>query len=340
MEPEVQESTNQNKELMRVQAPAVATVPGPAHRDPHAEHRRNLLDRVNRKERYMIYTVLIVILVVIAGAMGWQGMQAREVVRTNIAHLTSQATSSKINGEFAAELQIFNAQLMVSSAMRDAAMFLGFVVVFMGCMVCVKGVESSYELKVAIDDTSSVLRSSSAGLVVITLGAFLVACAVFQKQRFEFPSVTGGSHSGVTSGPLALMYPMPPQQDPDAVKAYEAITSGSRQFLVPVQLPTPMTKVITAAVTPPETPIQTGNEAGTGGGTVSGGACCVARPPVASAYTPYGQSSYGLGYPSGQSAATQPVGIWNGSLEVPFARPDPNSAQAVISPPYSDSIFK
>ena len=68
---------------------------------------------------------------------------------------------------------------------KSAALFLGYTVVVVGCMFVLKGVEASYRLQLARAATRSTLETSSPGLVLITIGAALVAVTVMVQSTIQ-----------------------------------------------------------------------------------------------------------------------------------------------------------
>jgi hypothetical protein len=92
-------------------------------------------------------------------------------------HQTGQMSSS----EFAAyTANIAVAQEMVG--LRFAAMYLSFAIVAAGCVMIVAGFQASYRLSVKLTRSKlTTLETSTPGLVMITLGAVLMAVAVLHE---------------------------------------------------------------------------------------------------------------------------------------------------------------
>lgn len=70
--------------------------------------------------------------------------------------------------------------------MRHITVFLGFVVVFIGAMFVLTGIETSYQLGLKGVQTATTLKTSSPGLVLITLGALLVFSALYRDVGVSF----------------------------------------------------------------------------------------------------------------------------------------------------------
>jgi hypothetical protein len=86
--------------------------------------------------------------------------------------------------------------IMQFSRARDAfvleisVFLLGFIIVALGGMFVLAGVEAAYQLRVENDKVKTALETSSPGLVMISLGVFLVLFAVYIHSSFTFNITT------------------------------------------------------------------------------------------------------------------------------------------------------
>ncbi len=96
---------------------------------------------------------------------------------------------------------------------RNAATFLSFLLIILGALVVITGVESNYRLKLKKGaDTEGALATSSPGLVLITLGAALVVFCLYRTTDARISSdvtfAPRGAPAGIatttsTAGPAA-----------------------------------------------------------------------------------------------------------------------------------------
>lgn len=72
------------------------------------------------------------------------------------------------------------------AVVKTSALFLGFLVFYSGALFVLRSAEAAYELSVTQgSQTGMTLKSSSPGLVMITLGAALVALVLYNKSAIE-----------------------------------------------------------------------------------------------------------------------------------------------------------
>lgn len=87
---------------------------------------------------------------------------------------------------------------------RNAATFLSFLLIILGALVVITGVESNYRLKLKKGaETEGALATSSPGLVLITLGAALVIFCLYRATDAKIPSeITRASPAPSAATPL------------------------------------------------------------------------------------------------------------------------------------------
>jgi hypothetical protein len=71
------------------------------------------------------------------------------------------------------------------SILRSAVVFVGFIVVLMGCVFVLKGVEAMYKLRLNAGDNHASLSTASPGLILITAGIVLVVVALRQESTVQ-----------------------------------------------------------------------------------------------------------------------------------------------------------
>jgi hypothetical protein len=69
--------------------------------------------------------------------------------------------------------------------LRYATMFLSFVIVLAGCLMTLTGLHAAFKLSVGGDERRSALETSSPGLVLIALGAALMAAALYRDTKVQ-----------------------------------------------------------------------------------------------------------------------------------------------------------
>ena len=85
---------------------------------------------------------------------------------------------------------------------KTSALFLGFMVIYLGALYVLRSADTSYELSINQGAQSgATLKSSSPGLVMITLGALLVALVISNRSEVGIqvdPSSAGSGAGGVS----------------------------------------------------------------------------------------------------------------------------------------------
>lgn len=98
---------------------------------------------------------------------------------------------------------------------KTAAVILGTLIVCLGALVVVYGVEASYQITVntSVAANPSTLTTSSPGLVLITLGVLVIVVAQLTQSDFntnvDWVVPNSGAKPSATEGPNAQQYPTP-----------------------------------------------------------------------------------------------------------------------------------
>jgi len=96
------------------------------------------------------------------------------------------------------------------AVVKTSALFLGFLVFYSGALFVLRSAEATYELSVSRgSQLGMTLKSSSPGLIMITLGAALVALVLNNKSAVELqvsagPVAAAATTTSATSGAAAV----------------------------------------------------------------------------------------------------------------------------------------
>ncbi len=73
------------------------------------------------------------------------------------------------------------------AAAKLSALFLGFLLVFLGAMFVLRVAKVDYGLSVSSGPSQSLsLNSTSPGLIIISLGVILIICVLFNQSRLDY----------------------------------------------------------------------------------------------------------------------------------------------------------
>jgi hypothetical protein len=97
-----------------------------------------------------------------------------------------QARDSGTCQENIMTFQVALAPFRSLSMVRTAALFLSFVLVILGSLFVLTGIEAAYKMSVNIGERRAVLETASPGLVLVTAGALLVAASLYRSGTPEF----------------------------------------------------------------------------------------------------------------------------------------------------------
>lgn len=92
------------------------------------------------------------------------------------------------------------ARALDAAIIKTSGLFLGYVLVFTGALYVLRIATSQYRFNVKSGRHSGTLQTSSPGLVMITLGVFLVALTVSNKTVMNYGEGTSTSAPPVSSG--------------------------------------------------------------------------------------------------------------------------------------------
>lgn len=72
------------------------------------------------------------------------------------------------------------------AVVKTSALFLGFTLIFVGALYILRVADAGYQLSIKGGDVQGSLQTSSPGLVMATLGVFLVAWVVYSKSIVDY----------------------------------------------------------------------------------------------------------------------------------------------------------
>ncbi|RKG95171.1 hypothetical protein [Corallococcus carmarthensis] len=173
-------------------APGLATTRAPAATAGETAPAREV---VSRTERLFLLGVLLAVLVAIAGyiaAVSIHQFGRYEADGDAARVLLSKAENTQDRALLMRHIALMSGPQDVLT-MRHITVFLGFVVVVIGAMFTLTGIEAAYQLRLKGVRTATTLKTSSPGLVLISLGAALVFGALYRSVTVDF----GGMNSAM-----------------------------------------------------------------------------------------------------------------------------------------------
>jgi hypothetical protein len=150
---------------------------------------------VSRADKKVLFGVLSAVLLALAGYTG--AVTYAQFSKNQALAETAQEqlkTASSLE-----EKQLYLQFLLLTSGPQDVlvlrhiTVFLGFVVMFIGALLVLTGIEASYDLESKGVTNSTTLKTSSPGLVLITLGALLILGALFRSVNVGTVSAKGAA---------------------------------------------------------------------------------------------------------------------------------------------------
>jgi uncharacterized membrane protein len=133
-------------------------------------------------EKVFLYVLLGAVLVSLMAVFVVTGQQAQADYRAGM-----QSTHADARPSFSPSVGLMF--LLQLARARDAAvvklsaLFLAYLVVILGCLFVLKGVEAAFQLRLrGVHGMDSALKTSSPGLVLITFGCVLVALTVLVQS--------------------------------------------------------------------------------------------------------------------------------------------------------------
>lgn len=149
--------------------------------DAWQAHNRTSLTREEHNESLdsRLFTIVSGILVLLA-LLCIAGLAVQ--VRSYHEGMTKALNESTVD----AAAVLTYARALDAAIVKTSALFLGYVLVFTGALYVLRIAGSHYRLSVQSGQNSGSLETSSPGLVIITLGVFLVAVAILNKTSAEY----------------------------------------------------------------------------------------------------------------------------------------------------------
>jgi hypothetical protein len=94
---------------------------------------------------------------------------------------------------------------------RTAALFLSFVLVLLGSLFVLTGIEVAYKMSLELGEKKAALETASPGLVLVTAGTLLVAASLYRGGSPEFRPIPCGQANAVSKSesgkPVEQLHP-------------------------------------------------------------------------------------------------------------------------------------
>lgn len=143
---------------------------------------------VSRAEKFFLFGVLSIVLLAIAGYIVAVSIQqfSKYNAEALVARQLLEASSSYEERMMLLRFIALTSGPQDVLIMRHITVFLGFVIVVIGAMFVLTGIETSYQLRLKGVKTATTLKTSSPGLVLISIGAVLVFGALYRSVSMGF----------------------------------------------------------------------------------------------------------------------------------------------------------
>lgn len=186
----------QTRPTVEGNAPASATKPAPTVSIPNMLAATDSTSRppLFSRQLFVIVTVLLAIqLALLVGNLWFQYHN----------YATGIALAERAGGTAdTLSLILIYSRAWDFAVTKTSALFLGFLVIYTGALYVLRSADTAYELSVTQGAQSgATLKSSSPGLVMITLGSLLVALVLQHKSEVGLqvtPNTAGSEGAGVT----------------------------------------------------------------------------------------------------------------------------------------------
>jgi TRAP-type C4-dicarboxylate transport system permease small subunit len=173
--------------------------------------------------RIALYVVLTLILLFLGGMLLFGVQSANANYGKGIALAEQYYTDHKDRADVRPDLSLLytqqNSRAQDQIFIKASALFMGYVVVVIGCLFVLKGIEAAYELSVHRAELESALKTTSPGLVLITLGMCLVVATMFShttlETNFEWnPAIVVHQPTPINKNPEGLGAPKAKSEEP------------------------------------------------------------------------------------------------------------------------------
>jgi tellurite resistance protein TehA-like permease len=136
-------------------------------------------------ERRVLFAVLLVLFVALC-AFTFVSYSKESSFYENIL---DQASKGGVCRENVMLFQVALAPFRSLSMVRTAALFLSFVLVLLGSLFVLTGIEAAYKLSLDLGEKKGALETASPGLVLVTAGALLVAASLYRSGSPVFSPI-------------------------------------------------------------------------------------------------------------------------------------------------------
>jgi hypothetical protein len=143
------------------------------------------VDLTSKGERHALFVVLIVLFVALSAFTAF----AYASESSFYERILQQASDSHICRENVMAFQVALAPFRSLSMVRTAALFLSFVLVLLGSLLVLTGIEAAYKMSLDLGEKKAALETASPGLVLVTAGALLIAASLYRSGSPVFSPI-------------------------------------------------------------------------------------------------------------------------------------------------------
>jgi hypothetical protein len=181
-----------------VPAPSMLDSSDASIEQPHRAPRHSVHERVTSADPldgrlFFVVSIMIGVLTLLfVGGLAaqWQSY-----------HAGIQAALSQPAPDHAAVIAYSRA--LGAAIMKTSALFLGYLLSFIGALYVLRSATAAYQLHVAGSGHSGHLQTSSPGLVIITLGVVLIAIAIFARTDVSYTAPASDDQQPTVSSPVS-----------------------------------------------------------------------------------------------------------------------------------------
>ncbi len=146
-------------------------------------------------EKSAVYVICAIVLLVAGLALNRNMKTVDTAYGSALADIQkeSESTGASAHDRFTTKVAILGMRDMIS--LRSAVLFVGFLALMLGCVLVLKGVEATYNLKLTDGSNEATITTASPGLVLITAGVVLVIVALKVESKVSLELEGGESHT-------------------------------------------------------------------------------------------------------------------------------------------------
>jgi hypothetical protein len=182
--------------------PGAVEPPGPqvaADSSRPAADQERLAVRATDAERVFLGALVVALLTGVAAWLVFGHLDSTSNYRDGIEMAQTYFSRHSHDDGFRPDLSLLYVMSLARASdaqfTKASALFLAYLVILLGSLFTLKGIQAAYRLRVAGAGKVSALETSSPGLVLITLGTILVATTFMTQSTFDTHFTWGGAAS-------------------------------------------------------------------------------------------------------------------------------------------------